>query len=83
MEDVLREAEKNIEAETEVANEALIPLKTSGSSKGNTICPAQELEDGELEDGEMIDGVEEQTPHSNVDISTPIAVGGAMSLEVG
>lgn len=83
MEDVLREAEKSIEAETEVANEALIPLKTSGLSRGNTICPAQELEDGELEDGEMIDGVEEQMPHSNVDISTPIAVGGAMSLEVG
>lgn len=84
MEDVLREAEKSIEAETEVANEeALIPLKTSGLSRGNRICPAQELEDGELEDGEMIDGVEEQTPHSNADISTPIAVGGAMSLEIG
>ena len=83
MEDVLKEAEKSIEAETEVANEALIPLKTRGLSRENTICPPQELEDGELEDGEMIDGVEEQTPHSNVDISTPIAVGGGMRLEVG
>lgn len=72
MEDVLREAEKSIEAETEVASEeALIPLKTSCLSRGNTICPAPELEDGELEDGEMIDGVEEQTPHSNVDIFNP------------
>lgn len=83
MEDVLRDAEKSIEAETEVANEALIPLKTRGLSRENTICPPRELEDGELEDGEMIDGVEDQTPHSNVNISTRIAEEGAMRLEVG
>lgn len=83
MEDVLREAEKSIEAETEVTNEAMIPLKIIGLSRENTNSPAQVLEDGELEDGEMKDGVEEQMPHSNVDISTPISVGGAFSLEIG
>lgn len=83
MENILREAEKSIEAETEVANEVLIPLKTSGLNRENTNGPEQDLEDGELEDGEMIVGVEKQIPHSNVDISTPIIVGGALSLEVG
>lgn len=79
----MREAEKSIDAETEVANEALIPPKIIGLSRENTNSPAQVLEDGELEDGEMIDGVEEEMPHSNVDISTLIAVGGASSLEIG
>lgn len=76
----MREAEKSIEAETEVVNKASVPLKTSGLSRENTNGPAQELEDGELEDGEMIDSVEKQMQHSNVGISTPIAVGGALSL---
>lgn len=79
----MREAEKSIEAETEVVNKASVPLKTSGLSRENTNGPAQELEDGELEDGEMIDSVEKQMQHSNVGISTPIAVGGALSLNDG
>ena len=71
----MREAEKSIEAETEVVNKASVPLKTSGLSREDTNGPAQELEDGELEDGEMIDSFEKQMQHSNVGISTPTAVG--------
>lgn len=67
----MKEAEKRIEAETEVAIEALIPLKTSDLSRENTNGPAQGLEDGELEDGETIDSVKEQIPHINVSILNP------------
>ena len=66
----MRGAEKSVEAETEVASEALIPLKIRGLSRENTNGPPQDLEDGELEDGEMIDLVEGQMPHSNIGIST-------------
>lgn len=72
-----------MEAETEVANESLVPPKTSGSSRENTNGTEQELEDGELEDGEMIDRIDEQMPHINVGISTSISVGGALSLDDG
>lgn len=76
----MRTAEKSIEAETEMVKEALVPLESSGLSRENTNGPTQELEDGELEDGEMIDDGEEQIPHSNFGISTPIAVRGALGL---